>query len=230
MRQEIVIQNFSCEKTLKLLEPIVMFLSYCLYNLNAQPISIFDAKICRQHLNECLLKCLNCYEELDEMEENSNYRLHNRIVIESIYLMINMDDCGALTRAIKLNSDLKSAFVMQIAIRISISFHQRNFYKLLNDIQELPHLVGAIASLKLSDIRKEIFRIFSIAYSNQTLKVPLEFLQRLLIYDEKALLLKNLHDLGIHDGDKNHIDEIVFNRKKFDSAKSIVSIYKAFSC
>jgi hypothetical protein len=81
--------------------------------------------------------------------------------------------------------------------------------------------------LNLSQIRKEIFRIFTIAYSSQVLKVPLDFIQRLLLYDEQLNLLKHLSDLGIHENsnEKETSIGINFNRKKFDNSKSIVSVY-----
>ena len=219
-------QNFTSEKTVELLEPIVMFLSYSLYRLNSLPISLFDSKICQQHLHECLLKCLSCYKEIDEMNVGK-YKMENRIIVEAIHLMLNINDFGTIQRAIKLDKAIKSSFVLGTAIKISINFHRRNFHKLFHDIQELPHLVGAIASLNLSQIRKEIFRIFTIAYSSQVLTVPLEFIQRLLIYDERLSLLKHLSDLGIHENsnEKETSIGINFNRKKFDNSKSIVSVF-----
>jgi len=219
-------QNFTSEKTVELLEPIVMFLSYSLYRLNNLPISLFDSKICKQHLHECLLKCLSCYEEIDGMNVG-NYKMENRIIMEAIHLMLNINDFNTIQRAIKLDSVIKSSFILGTAIKISINFHRRNFHKLLHDIQELPHLIGAIASLNLSQIRKEIFRIFTIAYSSQVLKVPLDFIQRLLIYDEQSNLLKHLNDLDIHENsdEKETAIGINFNRKKFDNSKSIVSVY-----
>lgn len=218
-------QNFTNVKTVELLEPIVMFLSYSLYRLNNLPISLFDTKICKQHLHECLLKCLSCYEEIDEMNVGNSYKMENRIIIEAIQLMLNIDDFNTIQRAIKLDSAIKSSFTLRTAIKISINFHRQNYHKVLHDIQELPHLVGAIASLNLSQIRKEIFRIFTIAYSSQVLKVPLEFIQRLLIYDEQSNLFKHLSDLGIHENsnEKEIAIGINFNRKKFDNSKSIVS-------
>lgn len=229
VRQEIVIQNFSCESTLKLLEPIVMFLSFSLYKMNGLAIALFDTKICRQHLEECLYKCLTCYEELDLSNINENYRLQNRIIVESIHLMLHIDDYSSLQRAIKLDSKLKSSFSLKTAIRIAINFHQRNFHKILTALQDLPHLVSAMAALSLSIIRKEVFRVFSIGYNSQSLKVPLEFLQRLLIYDEKSMLLNHLRDLGIHEtrdiGGDDDDDAVLFSRKKFNSLKSIVSTF-----
>lgn len=215
-------QNFASDETVKLLEPIAMFLSFSMYRLNGSAMSVFDPKICSQHLQECLLKCLTCYDEMDRMSQHG-YSMENRIIIEGIYLMLNLNDATALQRTIQLNSKLKSSYIVRTSIRIAINFHLKNFYKLLRDIQDLPHLVGAIVSLKLPQIRKEILQIFSIAYNSSTLKVPTDFLQRLLIYDKPEHLIKDLKELGIHDGDEERPTNVKFDRKKFDSSKAIVS-------
>lgn len=223
VRQEIVIQNFSSLKTVQLLEPIVMFLSFSMYRLNGSPIAVFDPKICSQHLQECLLKCLTCYEEMD-WHNQREYSMQSRIIVEGIYLMLNVDDTTALQRAVQLNPTLKSSFIIRTSIQIALNFHLRNLYKLLRDIQNLPHLLSAVASLKLPQVRKEILRVFSIAYNSNTLNVPFEFLQRLLIYDETKVLSKDLTSLGIQlDESGDNPSKVIFSRGKFDTSKSIVS-------
>lgn len=223
VRQEIVIQNFSCVKTVKLLEPIVMFLSFSLYRLNESPIAVFDPKICSQHLKECLLKCLTCYDEMCRLGQHEP-SMENRIILEGIYLMLNVDDTAALQRAVQLNPTLKSSYIIRTCIQISINFHLKSYYKVLRDIQNLPHLLSAIASLRLPQVRKETLRVFSIAYSSSTLNVPIDFLQRLMIYDDAEILSKDLKSLGIQlneNGDKP--SNVIFSRGKFDTSKSIVS-------
>jgi SAC3 domain-containing protein 1 len=219
IRQEIVIQNFPCDATVKILEPIVMFLSFSMYRLSGSSIAVFDPKICLQHLQECLLKCLTCYDEM----ESGAYDMNRRIVVEGIYLMLNMDDTSALQRAIQLNASIKSEFILRTSIQIALNFHLKNFYKLLRAMQELPHVIAAIASLKLPAIRKEIFGTFAIAYNSATLNVPLDFLQRLLLYDATETLVRDLNSFGIQCSDEK-LTAAKFERKKFDSSKSIVSI------
>lgn len=224
VRQEIVIQNFPCMKTLMLLEPIVMFLSFSLYRLNGCSIAVFDPKICSQHLQECLLKCLNCYDEMDRLNQKSP---STRTIVEGIYLMLNIDVTSALQRALELSKPLKSSFIIRTSIQITLNSHLKNYYKVLRDIQNLPHLVGAIFSLRLPQIRKEILHVFSIAYNSSTLSVPIDFLQRLLIYDEMEILSRDLKSLGIQldeSGDKP--SKVIFDRRKFNSNESIVSEQK----
>lgn len=223
VRQEIVIQNFSCKNTVKLMEPIVMFLSLSIYRLSGSPISVFDSKICSQHLQECLLTCLTCYDEMDRLNQ-PEYALDNRTVVERIYLMFNLGETSALQRAVRLGEKLKSNFLIRSSIRISLNFYLKYTYKFLRDVKDLPHLICAIASLKLPQARKEMLNEFSIAYNSSTLTVPLDFLQRLLIYDETETLVRDLKDLGIHDENQDQPTAVKFDRKKFDSNKSIVSI------
>lgn len=200
-----------------------MFLSLSIYRLSGSPISIFDPKICSQHLQECLLKCLTCYDEMDRLNQQE-YALDNRTVVEGIYLMFNLGETSALQRAIRLGEKLKSTFIIRSSIHISLNFYLKFTYKFLRDVKDLPHLICAIASLKLPKARKEMLNEFSIAYNSSTLRVPVDFLQRLLIYDETETLIRDLKDLGIHNENQDMPTAVKFDRKKFDSNKSIVSI------
>lgn len=221
IRQEIVIQNFSHEKTIELLEPIVIFLAFSLYKLSIASITIFDSKICLQHLQECILKALCCYEQLDEFPGKPSYNKNNRILVEGIYLLLNMSNIRALQRGIKLSPDLKSSFIIKTCLQMSLNYSTGNYFKVLQNMCELPHVLAATASLKLPEIRTKILHIFSIAYSSTILKVPLEFLQKLLIYDDQNHLTADLIHLDIQND--NTSQAVLFNRKKFDTNKSIVS-------
>lgn len=228
VRQEIVIQSLSCEETIILMEPIALFLSYSLYKMFEYPIAQFDTKICRQHLQECLLTCLGCYEEVDVQCMKGSYKIQNREIIESIYMMLNMNETSSLERALKLDIKLKASFIIGKSIEVLISYQQRAFYKTVKHISKLPHpIICAVAALRLPEIRKEMLHVFSIAYNSSSLKVPLDFLQRLLVYDKSSTLLKHLREnLGIHDSPDSD-DAIRFDRKKFDSKKTLVSINRS---
>lgn len=138
--------------------------------------------------------------------------------------MFNMNETSSLERALKLDIKLKASLIIGTSIEVLVSYQQRAFYKTIKLISKLPHpIICAIASLHLPQIRKEMLHTFSIAYNSSSLKVPLEFLKRLLVYDDSATLLKHLSEnLGIHDSPTSD-DAIRFDRKKFDSKKSLVS-------
>jgi SAC3 domain-containing protein 1 len=205
---------------------MVLFMSFCLYRLSDLQISHFDPKICKQHLYECLLKCLICYDKLDLMKKEDGYKSQNRQIIESIYMLTNMNEFCAWERALKLDARLRESHLIKQSIGILIAYHQREFYKILQAIPKLPSpIVCAIASLQLCEIRKEMLQMFSIAFNSQSLQVPVNFLQRLLIYDDSKILFSHLHLLGILDSPSSSSapQEILFNRKKFDSTKTLVS-------
>lgn len=138
--------------------------------------------------------------------------------------MLNMEQAAVLHRAVQLDGNIKSYFVVNKAIKICLNFNRKNFYRVLRELQELPHLICAVAALNLPRCRKEILYAFSIAYNCKSLSVPIDFLQRSLIYDETEFLLRDLRDLGIHDSsDGENPAKVVFCRTKFDSSKLIVS-------
>lgn len=149
-----------------------------------------------------------------------------RTTIEAIYLVLNMEHANVLHRAVQLDGNIKCSFVVNKSIKICLNFHRKNFYRVLSELQELPHLICAVAALKLPRCRTEILYAFSIAYNCKSLSVPIDFLQRSLIYDETEFLLRDLRDLGIHDSSsdgENPTTKVVFSRTKFDSSKLIVS-------
>lgn len=70
------------------------------FRLVEEPIDRFDPKICRQHLQECLKKVLTCYDNLDESQ--NRVEMPNRETIEALYLLFNLGNGEALSRAISL--------------------------------------------------------------------------------------------------------------------------------
>lgn len=233
LRQEIVIQDFTPEKTLKILEPICMFLSLSLYKMQNLEISLFDSTICRQHLNECLLKCLSCYDEIDDRTccTEQNYDQENRTIIESIHLMLNLTDEGTLQRALKINLQIRQSYTMQTSLKIALNMHLRNLCRVIRLMTDLPNIPSAIASLHLKDIRKEILRNFSIAYNNgNNLRVPNDFIKHLLAYNCDEHMKADLINLGIlNEIESTNTTSVYFDRRKFDISKSCVSNYSRIS-
>lgn len=108
IRQEIVMQNIDTLNTIKLMQPIVMFLAYSLYRLCEETTDTFDPKICTQHLQECLKKLLCCYEEMDRNNKfDTMYNKNNRIFIECIYLTLNLGNVEALVRGISMGKEIR---------------------------------------------------------------------------------------------------------------------------
>jgi SAC3 domain-containing protein 1 len=202
-----------------IIEPIVMFLSLSFYQLFGEATSIFDSTICRQHLNECLLSCLSSYDELDEKK----YHYNKRIIIEGIYVLLNLSQENSLRRALNLKFSFESSFTMQTVLKIALNMHTQNYFKVIHLIPRLPHVLCAIASLKLMEIRKEILKTFTIAYSSNNLRVPADFTLRVLSYDRIEDLQCDLKNLGICYDETENSTSINFNRKKFNIENSCVS-------
>uniref|UniRef100_W8BRQ2 80 kDa MCM3-associated protein n=1 Tax=Ceratitis capitata TaxID=7213 RepID=W8BRQ2_CERCA len=204
VRQEIVMQRYDEKQTLKLLEPMVMFLAYSRYRLCEEQIDNFDPKICNQHLQECLKRALCCYDEIDVQSLNLN-ELNRRSFLEAIYLLFNLGTSEALNRALGLPSEVSKSEVFASAFQIAIHYHQGNFYRVLVGIQKLPHILSAIASLNLQKLRSKVYLVFAHAYNSKQLMVPTSFLSRLLLYEEVADLLADCkyYNIKICDDNKN---------------------------
>jgi hypothetical protein len=198
-----------------------MFLSWSLYQLSGESISTFDPTICRQHLNECLLSCLSCYDEID-IAKQETYNNSNRILVEGIYVLLNISEENSLRRALMLNSTLRSQPTMRNVVEIALNMHTRNHYRVIRGISELPHILCGVASLKLREIRKEILKSFTIAYNSNSLRVPTDFVFQLLSYERLDDLRSDLKNLGIFEETENSTS-INFNRKKFNTESSCVS-------
>lgn len=185
VRQELVIQNFEVAPTAKILEPIVMFLAFSRYNLCEEAVDNFDPKICDQHLQECLKRVLCCYDDLFVSGEEMSFKEEKtRIFMECLYLMFNLGSAEALQRSLKLPKVIKTSELFVKVRRISFNFFCQHYFKVVAEIQQLPHLLCAIASLKMQLIRRNILEVFSHAYHSKTLVVPLDWLSKVLEQDD----------------------------------------------
>ncbi|XP_055602164.1 SAC3 domain-containing protein 1 [Uranotaenia lowii] len=213
VRQELVMQNLSTKESLELLVPSVRFLSYSAYRLCAAPMNEFDPKICSTHLQECLKKVLRCYEDLDQ--ESVEYDRNQRIQMEGIYLIFNLGSMEALSRGINLSKDLREH--LKIHLTLNLEYIRANFYKVLEGFQSLPPLETALASLKLSEIRRQMLLRFSVAFQSKQLTVPLDWIGHILHYrdDELNLILTDCeyYNLQLVEAD-NRQSTVVDNQRR----------------
>lgn len=107
IRQEIVMQNYNAKQTIKLLQPMIMFLSYSRYRLCEEAIDNFDPKICEQHLQECLKRALVCYDEIQLNEESKLIDINNRAFLEALYQIFNLGSLDALKRCLNLPKEIR---------------------------------------------------------------------------------------------------------------------------
>lgn len=163
VRREMVIQQYKARQTIRLLEPMVMFLAYSRYRLCEEPIEKFDPKICNQHLQECLNMVLCCYKELDNddqqekkdsQEKRTLREIERRCFIEALYQIFNLGTPEALVRGLTLPSEVREDAVFRLAFGICMNYHQGNLYRVIVGLPKLPHIICAVAVAKLQTIRR----------------------------------------------------------------------------
>lgn len=203
IRQEIVIQNLDAEISIQLLEPMCMFYSYSSYRLMEESTTNFDAKICQQHLQDCLKSLLCCYDECDRVFMHKiiavnqkkrqtpplRYKLINRVYIEALYVLLNLGHVEPLDRATKLPKTLKR-FPLDVCAQMSLSMWTRNFRKTLELSTLMPPILHAVFALHLPNIRRNLMISFSHGYNSPQLQVPISFLQRLLMLGDMKEMQK----------------------------------------
>ncbi|XP_037936149.1 SAC3 domain-containing protein 1 [Teleopsis dalmanni] len=181
VRQEAVMQNFNNYQSIKLLEPIIMFLAYSRYRLCEEPIDFFDPKICDQHLQECLKRVLCAYDTVDITKLNLN-ELRNRNFIEALYQIFNLGSAEALQRSFTLPLETRLDAYFKNAVNISKSYTLGNYYRAFDGIKNLPHLLCAIAALKLPEMRRQLYLVFAHAYNSKALTVSADFVRSLTLH------------------------------------------------
>lgn len=160
VRREMVIQQYKARQTIRLLEPMVMFLAYSRYRLCEEPIEKFDPKICNQHLQECLNMVLCCYKEVDDEQEKNDREKRTlrenerRCFIEALYQIFNLGTPEALVRGLTLPTEVREDGIFKLAFDICMNYHQGNLYRVIMGLPKLPHIICAVASAKLQTIRR----------------------------------------------------------------------------
>ncbi|EDW79490.1 uncharacterized protein Dwil_GK20505 [Drosophila willistoni] len=194
VRREIVIQMYDSANTICILEPIISFLAYSRYRLSEEPIDKFDPKICDQHLQECLNGVLYCYDDLDETKKKESFtlrQLERRCFIESLYQIFHLGSIEPLARGLTLPEHVRQDAGFRLCFDISLAYQQGNLYRVLMGFPRLPHIIGALAATKLQFIRRRLLQIFTHAYHNKQLSVPVTYLLRLLLFESPDRLIKH---------------------------------------
>ncbi|XP_017843928.1 uncharacterized protein LOC108600708 isoform X2 [Drosophila busckii] len=226
VRREIVIQQFDAKQTIRLLEPICMFLAFSSYKLCAENIEKYDPKICHQHLQECLNVVLCCYKQLDEEQQKQKMEatlleLQRRCFIESLYQVFNMGTSEALKRALTLPAQVREDDNFKRTFGMCLEYHRGNLYRVIVAIPQLPHILCALAALKLQIIRRRLLEILNVAYSNKQLTVPSSYLLRLTLCTTAVLVDQCRHyNIALTpDRQMVHFSKTEFNRN-VDTLKS----------
>ncbi|XP_060524325.1 germinal-center associated nuclear protein isoform X2 [Cylas formicarius] len=201
VRQDMIIQNLPVAHSICILQPIVRFHAYAAYRLCEEPQHLFDPVINTSHLQECLKRLLTMYDDCctNNIDEDMLVR-HLKDVrpeFEAMYILLNLGNSTALTRALRLPTLWRTSIV-RISIDLSLNYLHNNFVRVCRMMKELQSpLLAAVTSLHLPEIRRKALKIMSTAYNCKNLTFPLETLQEILIYDDSEHIARDCEYYGL---------------------------------
>ncbi|XP_015589617.1 germinal-center associated nuclear protein [Cephus cinctus] len=193
IRQDIIIQRIGVIQSIEILLPIVRFHVYASQRLCERNISEFDKKINNQHLLECLQRLLVLYEELDRLlyqkdrDVNTSMDMlsvtEDRQQMEAIYILLHLGNITVLNRVLSLPKRYRSRDI-DLALKISISWHLKNYVRTCRLIQELSPLLACAVLCNMPKIRRHALAIMSSGYNSKMLTFPGIKLQEILLYND----------------------------------------------
>ncbi|XP_045490999.1 SAC3 domain-containing protein 1 isoform X2 [Colias croceus] len=121
VRQDMTIQRLPPEQCMELLEPIIRFHVFFALRLRDKSLNEFDPVLNNKYLLECMKWFLSCCDETDRQNKSFNIdntfglealsfngkNMCNRELIESLYLLCNLDDLQPMLRYLNLPQYLK---------------------------------------------------------------------------------------------------------------------------
>ncbi|XP_045785516.1 protein xmas-2-like [Maniola jurtina] len=193
VRQDMTIQRLPPEQCVVLLEPMIRFYVYYSYRLCDHPSNEFVPVLNKKELLECMKWFLSCYDVLHKKTEKvvdvdwviDNFNLVDlckdkpelscdRILVESLYIMCNLDDVHPLYRYLKLPNYVKRAPALKLAYDIAIANKNGNFIRTLRLARRLCPLTFAALCLYLPTIQRRALQVLSHGYNSKNLTVPVE--------------------------------------------------------
>uniref|UniRef100_A0A2A4JM29 SAC3/GANP/THP3 conserved domain-containing protein n=1 Tax=Heliothis virescens TaxID=7102 RepID=A0A2A4JM29_HELVI len=196
VRQDVTIQRLPPEQCVCLLEPMIRFYVFYGYQLSDLPLKDFDPVLNKKHLLECIKWYLSCCDTIDKTQgkldqltgffsnlelDSEEYRLVNdQVLMESLYILCNLNDLHPLFRYIKLLKDLKRNTKLQIAYEIAIANIQGNYIKVCRLSEKLCPLSYCAFSTYLPTLQRRALEVMSQAYHSKRLAVPLASVARWL--------------------------------------------------
>ncbi|XP_078036784.1 SAC3 domain-containing protein 1 isoform X2 [Augochlora pura] len=227
VRQDVAIQRIDATASISIFEPIVRFLIYSTQRLCDRNISQFDTTINNRHLFECISHLLILYDQRDLMIRtlDSNVAVkqlkldNNREQMEAAYILLNMGNVEALTRALMLPLRLRKSTNVQLSMKISFAWYLKNYARVCSLISRLPPLLICTAMINMTNVRRTALRIMSSGYNNKVLTFPGLKLQQLLLYRDIETVLS---DCELH-GQISINQNILFQKATFKEAAELNS-------
>ncbi|KAJ8722984.1 hypothetical protein PYW07_004164 [Mythimna separata] len=202
VRQDATIQRLPPEQCACLLEPMIRFYVYYGYKLSNLPLKDYDPVLNKKYLLECMKWYLSCSDSLATMRGNidhltgflssidlngkdkKNKIVNDRVLIENLYILCNLDDLHPLFRYVKLSKDIKRHPKLQLAYEIAIANLHGNYVRVCRLADKLCPLSYCALFTYLPTLQRRALAVMSHAYSNKRLTVPADALAHWLRYRE----------------------------------------------
>ncbi|XP_053625499.1 SAC3 domain-containing protein 1 isoform X2 [Plodia interpunctella] len=230
VRQDMTIQRLPPEQCINLLEPMIRFYVYYGYKLCEHPIHDFDPVLNKKYLLECIKWFLSCYDSVQASENNDNMNeitnclggmdlqnangispICDRVLVESLYILCNLDDVHPLLRYLNLPKDIKSIPIVQLSYKIAIAHLKGNFIRLCRLMERLCPLTYCAFFIYLPVIQRQSLRVLSVGYNSKQLSLPTDTVSRWLWLPPAAA-----RELCAHYGLKAGEDSVHFLKSNFN--------------
>ncbi|CAH0702055.1 unnamed protein product [Spodoptera exigua] len=261
VRQDITIQRLHPTQCVDLLEPMIRFYVYYGYVLSGHPLKDYDPVLNKKYLLECLKWYLSCCDiiakeeghidklsdffsslDLNTRGKTKTKLVNDQVLLESLYILCNLDDLHPLYRYLKMAKDLKGQEKLKLSYEIAIANLQGNYVKVCRLSEKLCPLLYCAISTYLPILQRRALNVMSSAYNNKRLTVPSAALVRWLGFstDRDASTACSHYGLQVNDNmvrfDKTdfktdarlHIPVIRNIRKKFEV--SLIDIFTYETC
>ncbi|CAK1552656.1 unnamed protein product [Leptosia nina] len=224
VRQDVTIQRLPPAQCLELLEPIIRFHVYFGYRLCEKPTNEFNPTLNKQYLLECIKWFLSSIDELEKSKYNFDTTILNlellkldekdkdydRVLIESLYILCNMDDETPMKRYLQLPKEIKRNPRLRLTYDIAISNLKGNYINVCRLYHRLCPLTACAFLTYLPVLQRRSLQKMSSAYNSKHLSIPTEVIQEWLLFNsisEAAECCKH-YGLSVNGG-------VCFNKSAF---------------
>ncbi|XP_050663918.1 germinal-center associated nuclear protein isoform X4 [Leptidea sinapis] len=201
VRQDMTIQRLPLQQCAELLEPMIRFYIYFAYRLSARPVHEFDPVLNKTYLLECMKWYLSCEDRISATEENmsvndladcfkmmelNSKNLGCRVLIESLYIMCNLDNIQPIFRYLRLPLHIKRTPLLKLAYEVAIANLKGNFVRVCRLAQSLCPLNKCAFYLYLPSLQRCSLHKLSTAYNSKQLSVPTAAVQHWILFTDST--------------------------------------------
>ncbi|XP_026501550.1 germinal-center associated nuclear protein isoform X1 [Vanessa tameamea] len=245
VRQDMTIQRLPPEECIVLLEPMIRFYVYFGYRLCEHPLSEYDPVLNKKYLLECLKWYLSSCDlierskvgvnDVDEIIDNlSSLNVNrgkdgtlscDRILVESLYILCNLDDIHPLYRYLNLPKSIKRVSILKLTYNIALAHQHRNYIRMLQLSTRLCPLTFSVLCLYLPSLQKRALQSLSTAFNSKHLTVPVRVVQKWLAFNSEEEVRSACKYYGLEA-----TDGVFFNKSNFKHNENMLppkKYYKA---